>query len=129
MDWFSNNSMLMIEKSLDFVWQRQKVIAENIANVETPGYKAKYLTFEDELRRSLSSAQKSNVNRGELVRSAVDSSRARVNVSDATSTRLDGNNVVADAENVEMARAQFQYEYLIRQINDQFTRLRSVIRG
>ena len=40
------NSISMAEKSLDFLWAKQQIISYNIANVDTPGYKAKYVTFE-----------------------------------------------------------------------------------
>ena len=48
-----SNSIRMTEKTLDFLWKRQEVISNNIANDSTPGYKAKVLTFEDNLKRSL----------------------------------------------------------------------------
>lgn len=129
MDWLTNNSMRMMEKSLDYVWQRQQIISQNIANVETPGYKAKYLTFEDTLRQKLLGAQRSELMRGTKVQNAIESTSSRVHTSSEMSTKLDGNNVNIDAENVELARTQLQYDYLIRQISDQFTRLRAVIKG
>lgn len=125
MDLITNNAMLLLEKSLDYTWQKQRITSENIAHAETPGYKAKYLTFEEELKKSLRSARGSR----SQVREAINSTKIRVNVSDDESLKLDGNNVNADAENIELARAQIQYEYLLQQMNDQFTRLKTVIQG
>jgi len=128
MDWITNNSMRMTEKSLDYVWQRQRVISENIANSETPGYKAKYISFENELKARLTAAP-AGVRRRDYIKDAVNNSHFYTHTTKNETMRLDGNNVNVDAENVELARAQLQYEYLIRQINDQFSRLKTVIEG
>jgi len=114
-----------MQKSLDYVWQKQRITTENIANAETPGYKAKYVTFEDELKRSLEGTDGSR----SRVREAIDSAKIRVGVSKEETMRLDGNNVNIDVENIELARTQIQYEYLLKQINDQFTRIRMVLEG
>ena len=45
------NGVHMTEKVLDFLWGRQNVTLNNIANVDTPGFKAQYVTFEEELGR------------------------------------------------------------------------------
>jgi len=119
-----------MQKNLDFTWQKQRVISENIANAETPGYKSKYITFEDELQQKLSSASdKSGRARYDSVRDAIDSSRFVLHRTNTETTRLDGNNVNTDVENAELARTQLQYEFLTRQISDQFSRLRIVIEG
>ena len=125
MNVIDNNSMLLLQKSLDFVWQKQRITSENIANAETPGYKAKYVTFEDEFKRSLSGTEG---NRSK-VRQAIDSAKMRIGVSKEETMRLDGNNVNVDVENIELARTQIQYEYLLKQINDQFIRLKMVLEG
>ena len=53
MDFLSTNSSLLMEKSLGFLWTKQAAILDNIANAETPNYKAKVVTFEDSLRVQL----------------------------------------------------------------------------
>ena len=53
MDYFSSNSMILMEKSMNYLWTKQAAISDNIANAETPGYKAKLVTFEDNLREKL----------------------------------------------------------------------------
>ena len=45
-DIFGNN-ILVGRRSLDYLWTKMAASLENIANVDTPGYKAKYVTFED----------------------------------------------------------------------------------
>lgn len=120
------NSISMTSKSLEFLWAKQLTIANNLANVDTPGYKSKYVTFEDEFQNRLKLASASgNVAR---TRGIINNSYYTVNETES-SARLDENNVNADAEEVEMARAQLQYQYVLNAINSDFSRLRSVIRG
>ncbi|MCL2089389.1 MAG: flagellar basal body rod protein FlgB [Oscillospiraceae bacterium] len=126
MDWITNNSMLLAQKSLDYTWQKQRVISENIANAETPGYKGKYVTFEEELRKSLSSIKPGH-DYSARYRRAIEESKYTVHTATNESMRLDGNNVVVDVENVELARTQLQYDALINRINGQFSKLRTVI--
>ena len=40
------NGIMMTERVLDYLWGRQIVTLNNIANVDTPGFKAQYVTFE-----------------------------------------------------------------------------------
>lgn len=125
-DYLSSNSVLLSQKSLDFLWQKQKVILGNIANTSTPGYKAKYVTFEEELRGRISSMK----NRKESdIRKEILEAKTNIHTTEQESTRLDGNNVNADVENLELARTGLQYEFVLKSINDDFTRLRSAIRG
>ena len=56
MDALTSNSLLMMERSMDFLWTKQTAILDNLANVETPNYKTKYVTFEETLRSRLQAA-------------------------------------------------------------------------
>ena len=53
---FFSNSFLMLERSMNFQWTKQRATLDNIINAETPGYKAKYVTFEDAFRTQLLAA-------------------------------------------------------------------------
>ena len=50
MDRLFSNSVLMLESAMNFQWTKMSVINNNIVNAETPGYKAKYVTFEESTR-------------------------------------------------------------------------------
>ena len=56
MDFLTSNSMLLMEKSANFLWTKQAAILDNMANVETPNYKAKVVTFEESIRDRLRAA-------------------------------------------------------------------------
>ena len=129
MDWLNNNSMLLTQKTLDVSWAKQKIALDNIANVDTPGYKAKYVLFEDELRKKLSRFEGKERVKNSEIRATIRDSRMRVTQRDEESIRADGNNVNLDVEELEIVRNNYQYQYALRQISDQFSRLRVAIEG
>ena len=120
------NSINIAQKSLDYLWKKQSVITDNIANQDIPGYKSRYVTFEDELRSNLAKA--SQTDEKDYVK-AVENTDFRINTTENESARMDGNNVNPDAEYVELARTTIQYQYAIRAVSDEFARLRSAIKG
>lgn len=126
MSWLDTKSMVLGTRSLDYLWEKQRVIAENISNSDTPGYKAKYVTFEEELRRSLSKFDSQSRPKSEEMKDAILGSNIRVHESKETGL-LNGNNVNVDVENVELARAQLQYQYVARSVDGQFSKLRMVL--
>lgn len=127
MRFLTNNSDLMMEKSLDFLWRKQAALLDNIANAETPGYKPKVVTFEENLRDKLEAARKS----GTPVRSVRDVLEREPFVVEEQpeTTRMDGNGVNITEQNVEMIRNAYQQQYVMRAISDDMARLRSAIRG
>ncbi len=118
-----NTSMTLLQKSLDAVWQRQQVIANNIANAATPGYKSQRLEFEDLLEKQL---QKTGTDE-EGLQDALEKVEPRIVRDESTAAQEDGNNVDLDYENIEMARAQMQYSYMANSLNAQINRLKYVI--
>ena len=58
MSLFYGNGIALTEKTLDLLWGRQNLTVNNIANVDTPNFKSKYLTFENELLHRISTAEK-----------------------------------------------------------------------
>ncbi|WP_101696791.1 flagellar basal body rod protein FlgB [Clostridium minihomine] len=123
MDWLNSISTTLLTKDLDGLWLRQRAISGNLANWETPGYKSKNVSFEEELQKSLAqSVQK----KSDFVK-LIDSTQPTVTVSEELSQRLDGNNVDLEQQNVEFARTQINYMYSLRELSDHFARLRYVI--
>lgn len=120
------NGNLLMQKTADFLWERQKVTLDNIANSSTPGYKAKYVTFEEELKSKLSLA---NSKKASQMKNDILGTNMFVHGTPNESYRLDGNNVNVDAENVELARAALEYQYVLQSFNNDYSRLRGVIRG
>jgi len=119
-----SNTLLATEKMADYLWQKQQVTLNNIANVSTPGYKAQYVTFQDELKRKLEFANNSNASK---IREEIIDSPILVHTKNNESNRLDGNNVNMDVEQVELASTTIQYKMAISSINDELMRIKSAI--
>ena len=123
MNWLDSVSINMLNKDLDGLWTRQKAISDNIANVDTPGYKSKSVSFEDQLKAMLSKDEGSESDTIDGIQSI----QPQTTVSDAESLRLDGNNVDVEQQNVELARTQLNYMYSLRELSDHFSRLKYAI--
>lgn len=126
MNLFGNN-IALASKSMEYLWGKQQITLQNLANVDTPGYKSKYVTFEDEFRTRLEQASMSRDD--EKIAEAIEDSHLLVHDTGDESARLDENNVDADVESVELTRATLQYMYTAQAITSDIARLRTVITG
>lgn len=119
------NYINVLSKAADASWKRNEVLANNLANVDTPGYKRKDVQFETYLMKEL------------VGDNALDKRVANINLRrlDATtytdyanlSYRMDGNNVDIDTETANIAQNQIKYYALLDSITQEFNRLKSVI--
>ena len=117
----------LLTKAADASWKRETVISNNIANVNTPGYKRKDLNFQGVLTEELGRCKHESL---DSKVSDVDLSRLDPQIyadSANYSYRMDGNNVDIDTENVELASEQIRYEGLTDCINSEFERMKAVI--
>ena len=120
------NYVNVLDQAADAAWLRNEAISNNIANVDTPGYRRKRVNFEETFRRKLEAAALTGKN--EDVRQAIQSSKSYV-VEDAHTTRADGNGVNADVEYTELTRTALQYQYLTQSLSGDIVRYRSAIKG
>ena len=120
------NTIPMSVKALDYLWKKQEVTSDNIANVDTPGYKQKYISFEDTFRQKLRAA--SDAKTGAAMREAIDSSNYLV-YDRSDSARVDENNVNADVENTKIARSTLHYQYLLQSVSNDIKRYQSVVKA
>ncbi|PKM74885.1 MAG: flagellar basal body rod protein FlgB [Firmicutes bacterium HGW-Firmicutes-17] len=124
----------LYQKALDGTWQRQKATSNNIANSETPGYKAIKVNFEDSLKAEMNKLQTTTnssstgfLDKMEGIQSINDSN---ISVYEgATSSRLDENNVDLEAENIDMSKSVLQYYYLVRGVSDSYSRFKYAVNG
>lgn len=92
---------------------RQRVIANNLANSETPGYRAGTVSFEDSLRTAM--------RRGEP---------KRTTVAQGTSTNpvfVNGNNVELDEETVALVETGMRYQLLTQAVSSKYSIIRTAI--
>ena len=104
---------------------RQRTIANNIANVDTPNFKASEVRFEDALKSAISRGQANSA----ADQSSLNRSISRSSLLDATSTRADGNNVDIDREMELLGEANLNYSALTQVMSTRIGILRSVING
>ena len=131
MDWLDTNSLKLTKRSLDNLWMSQRYSMENIANIDTPNYKAKWVSFENQLGARLK-AGKNATSRAKVVADvddAIKNTKSLVLRDYSETAREDNNNVDLDSEFVEIARTQLHYQYSIRHISQEFQRLRTAIIG
>lgn len=124
-----SNSLLMLERAMDFQWTKQNVINDNIVNAETPNYKAKYVTFEEALDSSIRSALHRTDRRMSTMRSAISRSQPVVHVAEDESMRMDDNGVNVAEQELEATRNALQIQYTMDAINSNLSLMRTLIRG
>ncbi len=124
----------VLKKAMDASLLRQKVIAENIANVDTPFYKRKEVAFEDELKKALNNqspilplktTDKRHIENIEYNRLP----DPKIKVVDDILFRRDLNNVDIEKELVDLAKNNILYTGLTRFVSTRFSMLRGAIKG
>ena len=123
------NGLLLGEKTLDSLWMRQNLTMNNIANVDTPGFKSQYMTFENELAQKIRSALTVKKTSMKNVARGIENMRPSVHTTLNESTRLDKNNVDMDQEQVELARTAYEYQFMISSVSSDLSRLRSAAKN
>jgi flagellar basal-body rod protein FlgB len=104
-----------LQTALSALSMRQRVGADNIANIETPNYKAGQVSFEDSLRSAVA---------------AGDPSQAAISQTVSGDTPgVNGNNVNLDTETLSDEKTQLQYSLLSGAMSAKFGLLDSVIKG
>ena len=117
----------ILDKAADASWLRNEAISNNIANVDTPGYKRKDLDFEGVLKQELGRCKHTSLDT-KIENLHMDHLNPSVYTDLSNySYRLDGNNVDIDNEEVEYASEQLRYEGITAGINNEFNRMKSVI--
>ncbi|SDJ02012.1 flagellar basal body rod protein FlgB [Salimicrobium halophilum] len=116
----------VLENSLNYASEKNRAISNNISNVDTPGYKAKDVSFgkmlEGELQATRTNARHLPFNQGER-------NGFRTTVRSGTTYNHNGNNVDIDKEMTELANNQIYYQALVDRISGKFRSLESVIKG
>ncbi|MDZ4825611.1 MAG: flagellar basal body protein [Actinomycetota bacterium] len=107
-------AMRAIQASLDGLAARQRITAENIANVDTPGYLAGRISFENSLAEAIKD--------GDPTASGINPWHS------LDPTRMNGNNVNVDDENVSLVETGLRFELAVESMNNKFRILRDSIR-
>jgi flagellar basal-body rod protein FlgB len=132
-DLFGNVNLL--QKGLDTAWTRNEVITNNIANVDTVGFKSSSVEFETAMKQALEAdgnsftAKTTRPEHYDFSGGSAETVTPTVVENTDTEYRSDGNNVDIDYESTELAKNTLWYNALIEQVSSEFTKLKTVISG
>lgn len=118
-----------LEKGLSYATLKSKAIAQNIANVDTPNYKAKEVSFKDvfsEVKQANVASNKTDVRHYDFKAST---STPGVYSYENFRTRPNGNGVNMDAEQASLAENTIYYNALIDRVSGKLSTLNTVIKG
>lgn len=119
----------VLDKALDASWNRQTVIANNLANVDTPFYKRKDIDFASILENEITKTKYGTLDKAVRQMDPEDLEAYVYTDAENFSYRIDKNNVDVDTENVELASEQLKYQILSQSVKDQFSRFNTVTRS
>ena len=119
------NYINVLNKAADASWVRNEVIANNIANNDTPDYKRQDVVFESYLQKALSGE-------GNLDKKVSNMNLSRLNATVYTdlkelSYRYDGNNVDVATETANLAENQIRYYTLLDSMTQEFSRIKTAL--
>lgn len=108
-----DNSIKILEKIMDLCTYRQKILASNIANADTPGYKAKDINFKEELKK------------------AVEDGTSSFEIIESPTTMLnrDGNTVNIEVEMTKVAETMLMYNTATQLLSTRIRMLKDAIKG
>ncbi len=110
---FDSVTEVGMRSALDALSLRQRVIADNVSNINTPGYMARRVSFEEHFARAVESG------RGDVqgvIRRSLEP------------TRLDGNNVNLETEMLSNIDTNLRYQVALRSVDGSFSKLRTAMR-
>lgn len=126
-----SKNLAVLTKALDLRAYRQQVLASNIANADTPGYKARDLDFRAAMQNAMAgkaagSLPLATTSSGH-VQGFAPAGPATLLFRTETQSAVDGNTVDMDVERSQIAENSMQYEILTRFISDKFNGYRTAI--
>lgn len=94
----------ILQFALEGVTQQQAAIADNLANVQTPGYTAEDVSFQKSLQEAIAGGGTASISEGPS----------------AAPAASDGNNVSLTTELVDAQESTLQYQVITNSLNAQF---------
>lgn len=113
----SDDVSIVLNAALDGLSLRQRVIADNIANIDTPNFTASTVDFESSLRSAISE--------GDVAGRGIAPSTGVA----TTPVGPNGNNVDLQTETVTAMQSVFQYQLLTRAVGDRFSLITTALGG
>lgn len=124
-----NSTYSLIKQGIKASTTRAKAISNNIANINTKGYKRFSVVFEENINGSGQTDLQMKTTNEKHLSNSESLGDISVKRDNSTSMRTDGNNVDLDVEKVEQAANTLKYNALIQSANSKLTNLKYVISG
>lgn len=123
------NAISSLERGLNYATTKGQAISQNVANVDTPNYKAKGVNFKEvfaDVKADTINAHKTDARHIDFKEST-----KQLGVYDYSNFRYrhDGNGVDMDKEQADLATNQIYYNALVDRLNGKFNSLQNVIKG
>lgn len=135
---FSSPIQTMLNKSMDAAWLRNKVIADNMTNIDTPGFKRSEVIFEEKLQKVLYNSTKHaklkrtdsrHIHKEEKDFDDIENIKPEIRTINNLSYRNDENNVDIDVEAAKMTKNKLYYDSLAQGMSNEIRLLRMAITG
>ena len=129
---FQSTTVPVLQEVMSFAQARHTVLAGNIANIDTPGYKARDLSLEDfqtRLKQAIEDRDQPQVHSPGESELAQPTLMAEVAKSSRSILRHDMGNVNMESQVTDMVKNEMQYSTALTILTDQFHQLQTAIRG
>ncbi len=124
-----DNTMRTLENSLHYSTAKNKAISNNIANVDTPNYKAQNVSFQSMLDEASNNLNLKKTYKKHLPETNLGNRQHSIRTNNHTTYNHNGNNVDMDKEMADLAENQIFYRSLVDRLNGKFQTMQTVIRG
>ncbi|WP_335870785.1 flagellar basal body rod protein FlgB [Bacillus sp. 2205SS5-2] len=125
-----SNTFNVIEQGLNYSSLKQKAIAQNIANVDTPNYQSTEVKFKDQLNQSMKrSFNEERTHTRHIPIEGYSTGQSTFAKKSSVQYNHNGNGVDMDKEMADLATNQLYFHSLTEQLNHQFKNMQTVIRG
>ena len=124
-----DNALSLHPLALKLRDQRNELLAANLANADTPNYKAKDLDFQSILKGAQSPQLEMKVSQQKHLQPLEQPYSGHLQYRVPFQSSLDGNTVEAEQEQVRYTENNLRYQFSLEMINDDLKGLKTAIRG
>ncbi|HHY22513.1 MAG TPA: flagellar basal body rod protein FlgB [Bacilli bacterium] len=130
MNLFSSTNINLLERALNGSALSQRAISQNIANVDTPNFKAKQVHFQDTLKEAMENAKlRAYRTDSRHYEFGTNPTEPYITVRKDTMYNHNLNNVDIDKEMSDLAKNQIYYSAIVERVNGGFNSLATAIKG
>jgi flagellar basal-body rod protein FlgB len=122
LDFFQNQTLDAMEAYMSRLSQRQQIVASNLANIDTPGYKTKDISFHATMQELLAdNVVNPQTSRPEHIQGMIEIfPQAQVFEVQGIPSRADRNNVDLDREMLKLSETSFAYSLITQMVRSKF---------